>query len=49
MSAGPLPTTNLKFIDIANAYNASGLGNVGTTNLKLSLFAKLIPGILQIA
>lgn len=39
MSAGPLPTTNLKFIDIANAYNASGLGNVGTTNLKLSLFA----------
>ena len=34
-----LPTTSLKFIDIANAYNASGLGNVGTTNLKLSLFA----------
>ena len=34
-----LPTTSLKFIDIANAYNASGLGNVGTTNLKLSDFA----------
>jgi hypothetical protein len=39
MSTGPLPTTSLKFIDIANAYNASGLGNVGIANLKLSDFA----------
>ena len=34
-----LPPTSLKFIDIANAYNASGLPDVGTTDLKLSLFA----------